>query len=172
MQGGKAVMVPHVDGSSLSGSPLCDGALRTRVESGRLRSLWHRAGRLGRPVLRPMPAMPASAGGRDGPASGRPARTGACRQAAGPSDLDGANDDLGGDLQAQARGVEHHVEVVRVVRVGAVHGAIELGTAAIEVAGGPPGRADRDPHPLGQTLGADLQGARSPATKAWSRGAA
>ena len=77
--------------------------------------------------------------------------------AAGPAGLDGADDDLGGDLQAQACGIEHQVEVVRVVRVGAVHGAIELGAAPVEIAGGPPGRADRDAHPLGQPLGAHLQ---------------
>ena len=69
-------------------------------------------------------------------------------------------DDLGGDLQAQAVGVEHQVEVVRVVRIGAVHRAIELGAAAIELSGGPPGRARRDAHPLGQALGAHLRAGR------------
>ena len=116
----------------------CDGPLARRGAN---------AG-IGRGVLARSP-------GRDG--------RGASRSAAslpGRPTFDGVNDDLGGDLQAQAGGVEHHVEVVRVVRVGAVHGAIELGTAAIEIPSGPAGRADRNPHPLGQPLCADLRAGR------------
>ena len=53
-----------------------------------------------------------------------------------------ADDDLGSDLEAQGAGIEHQVEVVGIVGVDPVHGAVELGAAAIELTGGPPGGAN------------------------------
>ena len=96
--------------------------------------------RLDRGVLRPTPD--------------RTAR----RQSAGASHHDRMDDNLGGDLQAETGCVEHHVKVVRIVRVDPVHGAVELGSAAIEVFGGPPGGADGNAHSLRpRAAGPDLE---------------
>src|SRR5271165_4067785 len=53
------------------------------------------------------------------------------------SQLDRADDQFGGDCQAQAVRVEYEVVVVRVGRVGPVHGPFEVLAAAIQVERGP-----------------------------------
>ena len=83
--------------------------------------------------------------------------THARRQSVRPPGSHGAYNHLGGDLQTQAVRVEHQVEVVRVVRVGPVHRPVELSAAPVELSGGPPRRARRHPHPLGQSLGSHLE---------------
>ena len=94
-------------------------------------------------------------GRRAGSRSERPG-SGALRQdGAGPAGFHGPDDDLGGDVQSQAVRVEDHVVVVRVGRDHPVHRAIELGPAAIEISGRPPGGPHRHAHPLGQAEGPD-----------------
>ena len=69
----------------------------------------------------------------------------------GTARFHGSDDDLGGDLQAQAVRIEDHVEVVRIGGIHPVHGAVELRAATVEVSGGAAGGAYRDAHPFRQT---------------------
>jgi len=79
-----------------------------------------------------------------------------------PPDLDGADDDFGRNRQTQSIRVENQVEVVWVIRIGSMHGPIELSATPVEVPGGAPGGAQRDAHPLGHPLRSDLQGRDDP----------
>ena len=104
-----------------------------------------------------MAAVACQTAGRVGPASALRTHWRHCGQPAGPSHFDGANDDFGGNLQAQARRIEHHVELMRVIGVGTVHGAIELRAAAIEIACGSSRGSDRNSHSLCQSLRSYLE---------------
>lgn len=73
----------------------------------------------------------------------------------GKAGLDGADDDLGGDGDAETLGVEDEVVVVRVAGVDPVHGAFELVMAAVEVAGRASGCADGDAHAFGEAFGSN-----------------
>ena len=74
------------------------------------------------------------------------------RQRVGPSSSHGARHDLGRDFKPKAVGIEHHVEVVRISRVGPVHRPVEMGAAAVELSSGPSGGTRRNAHPLRHSL--------------------